>query len=172
MSEQEIVIVAACSHDNVIGNHGDMPWRGQPELKEFNRKDMQHFKELTIPHSVLMGRKTWESIPVRFRPLLDRTNFVITKQSNYQVPEGVIVCSSLEQAIARARDLSEKIYIAGGAQIYQQAMPVADVLEITHLQEFFSGDVFFPKIDEAVWHRVVYDQHVGFNFSRYTRIEK
>ena len=137
----EIIIIAAVAKNRVIGKDNQLLWN-IPE-------DMAHFKALTQGHAVLMGRKTWESLPERFRPLPGRRNIVITRQADYPAP-GAVRAASLEEGIAAAHD-AEKLFIIGGAEIYAQAMMLADTLEITEVGLEPEGDAWFPAIDPTRW---------------------
>ena len=155
-----IILVAAISRNGVIGSDGTLPWH-IPE-------DLKRFKELTSGHVVLMGRKTWESIPEKFRPLPNRTNLVITRQTSLEVPTGVEVFSSIESALsAHAED---DVYVIGGAEIYRQTISLADRLEITHVDRDVAGDALFPSIDSAVWKETQRTPGDGFSFVTYIRI--
>ena len=128
-------MIAAVAENNAIGLNNDLLWHLP--------NDFKRFKTLTTGHYIIMGRKTFESFP---KPLPNRTHIVITRNSNYQVPEGVVVVNSLEAAIeASAMDLQP--YIIGGGEIYKQAILVADKIELTRVHESFPADKFFPKVD-------------------------
>ncbi|MFA5935902.1 MAG: dihydrofolate reductase [Patescibacteria group bacterium] len=152
-----ITLIAGISKNNCIGKNGSLPWR-IPE-------DMKHFKDLTMDHPVIMGRKTWESIPEKFRPLPGRRNIVVTRQSDYALPEGVDRAGSVDEAIDLARDP----FVIGGTEIYAQAMERADRLEITHVDQNVDGDAFFPTIDPAMWAESMREDHDGFSFVTYER---
>jgi dihydrofolate reductase len=137
-----VSLIAAISQNNCIGKNGTLPWH-IPE-------DMAHFRNITRGKPVIMGRNTWESLPERFRPLPGRKNIVITRQTAYTVPNGVLVYHSLEDAIASQANVPE-IMIIGGAQLYAEALPIADRLYITHVPMHVVGDTFFPKIDMRIW---------------------
>ena len=132
----EIVIIVAVANNRVIGRDNQLIWN-IPE-------DMAHFKALTAGHTVLMGRKTWESLPPRFRPLPGRRNIVISRQADYNAP-GAELAHSLEAGLALAAD-ADLVFIIGGAEIYQQALPLADRLEITEVDLSPDGDSWFPEI--------------------------
>ncbi len=159
-----ITIIAAISKNNCIGKDGRLPWR-IPE-------DMARFKALTTGHVVVMGRKTWESIPEKFRPLPDRVNVVVTRQTEYAVPQGVEIFSSLDDVFASyaLRPTFYALFIIGGAEIYRQSIDRADVLEITQVDQNVDGDAFFPKIDPTMWKEVAREPHDGFSFVTYKRI--
>jgi dihydrofolate reductase len=127
------------SENDVIGKDNDLIWQ--------LRNDLKRFKALTSGHCIIMGRKTFESFP---KPLPNRTHIVITRQQNYNVPEGVIVVNSLEAAIEQAKD-DENPFIIGGGEIYKQALAVVDTIEFTRVHHTFEGDTFFPLIREDIW---------------------
>jgi dihydrofolate reductase len=137
-----VSLIAAISQNNCIGKNGTLPWH-IPE-------DMAHFRNITRGKPVIMGRNTWESLPERFRPLPGRKNIVITRQTAYTVPNGVLVYHSLEDAIASQANVPE-IMIIGGAQLYAEALPIVDRLYITQVPMFVDGDTFFPEIDMRIW---------------------
>ena len=138
----EIIIIAAVAKNRVIGKDNQLLWN-IPE-------DMAHFKALTAGHTVIMGRKTWESLPPRFRPLPGRRNIVITRQSDFTAP-GAETTNSLEAGIALAK-AAATIFIIGGEQIYQQAMACAHRLELTEVDLEPEGDAWFPVIAPEQWH--------------------
>ena len=166
-----ISIVVAVSQNNAIGKAGGLLWRLP--------KDMQIFKEITMGHHVIMGRKTYESITEKFRPLPGRVNVVITTQTNYSAP-GCKVVNSLKAALqyATANDETEAMIIGGG-DIYRQAMSYADRLYISQVQaEFPDADTFFPEIDHTHWKLVWEEKHTkddkhsfDFTFQQFERIE-
>ena len=118
-----ISLVAAVARDGVIGRDGGIPWRLPG--------DVRHFKSLTTGHAVVMGRRTWESLPDRFRPLPDRRNVVVTRNETWQA-EGAERAGSLEEALALLAD-EEHVFVIGGAQIYAAALPHADELVLTEI---------------------------------------
>ncbi|MCX7170427.1 MAG: dihydrofolate reductase [Proteobacteria bacterium] len=127
--------------NRVIGNGNALPWR-LPE-------DLKRFKALTHGHPVIMGRKTWESLG---RPLPGRTNIVISRRADLHAP-GATPVGSLEAALAAAAATgTDEAFIIGGAEIYGQALPLADRLQLTEIDRDYAGDVFFPKFDRAAWH--------------------
>jgi dihydrofolate reductase len=131
-------IIAAMSANRVIGSNNDLPWRLPADWKRF--------KSLTMGHHLIMGRKTFESIG---QPLPGRTTVVITHQTDY-APEGVLVAHSVEQALKMAAG-DDEVFIAGGAQIYEQMLPRADRLYLTSIHEEFEGDTDFPEFEESDW---------------------
>lgn len=136
----EIVLIAAVAQNRAIGKDNQLLWH-IPE-------DMAHFRTLTSGKTVIMGRKTWESLPPRFRPLPGRRNIVISRQANYAAP-GAELAGSLEAAYALL-GADEIACVIGGEQIYQLAMDKADRLEITHVELAPEADAWFPEID-ASW---------------------
>jgi len=133
-----LVLIAAVARNGVIGRAGAIPWRLPA--------DMARFKALTAGSPVVMGRRTWESLPPRFRPLPARSNIVVTRQEGWSA-SGALVAVSLNDAIATARQVcreGRKIFVIGGAELYAQALPLADELELTEVHSDVSGDAWFP----------------------------
>ena len=149
----EIVIIAAVAKNRVIGRDNQLIWN-IPE-------DMAHFKTLTQGHTVLMGRKTWESLPPRFRPLPGRRNIVITRQAGYAAP-GAELADSLEAGLALAT-ADEMVFVIGGAEIYQQAIGLADRLELTELELSPAGDAWFPEVSDLTWQKTARRPLAGGN---------
>jgi len=138
MGKPRLSIIAAMAKNRVIGIANTLPWR----LSE----DLQHFKALTLGHHILMGRKTWESLPGK---LPGRTSVVITRSRDLQAP-GCIVTNSIEDAIAACGD-DDEIFFIGGAELYRQALNVADRIYLTEIQAEFKGDAWFPEFDSNLW---------------------
>lgn len=134
-----ITIIVAKAENNVIGNENQLIWHLSSDLKRF--------KSLTSGHPILMGRKTYESIG---KPLPNRTNIVITRNEEWK-EVGVFTSNSLEEAIKKAKEFDDEIFILGGGNIYEQAMDWADALEVTEVHQTFEGDTKFPEIDLAIW---------------------
>jgi len=117
--------------------------------------DMKHFKEVTMGYSIVMGRKTFESFPRR--PLPGRQNIVITRNADWQYP-GVTVAHSVDEAIAAAQ--TDTVFIIGGAQVYEQTLPLVDVLHLTQIHaRWASADAFFPALDPGEWQEVEREHH-------------
>ena len=157
-----ISLIYARASKGVIGRHNAMPWH-LPE-------DLAHFKQLTQGHAVIMGRKTWDSLPPRFRPLPGRHNIVVTRQSDWQAePASDFVHSadSLQQAITLARQHSPDIWVMGGAQIYAQALPLADAVEVTEIHQDYEGDAYAPVLG-AEWQEMHRESHVAANGLSYS----
>jgi dihydrofolate reductase len=138
----KISIVVAMAENRAIGKNGDLLWHLP--------RDMKRFKEITMGHSVVMGRKTYESIPEKFRPLPGRTNIVIS--SSAKAFNGCLMAKSLNEAIETARLKGEQeLMIIGGGSIYEQALPLADKLYLTIVHENFDADTFFPELSVQDW---------------------
>ena len=155
-----IALVAAVAKNNCIGKGNELVWR--------HPKDVEHFKNVTNAKIVLMGRKTWESLPPKFRPLPNRKNIVITQQIPYEVPAGVDVYANIDDALAAHKN--EDIMVIGGAEIYKQTISHADTLYITHVDQVIDGDAFFPPIDPLLWKETERENHEGFSFVTYRKI--
>ena len=155
----EVVVIAAVARNRVIGCDNRLLWN-IPE-------DMAHFKKLTTGHTVLMGRKTWESLPARFRPLPGRRNIVVSRQADYAAP-GAELADSLENALKLA-STSATVFVIGGEQIYAQAMGIADRLEITEVDLEPDGDAWFPEIAAVDWEKTGKTDGAGFAFVTYRR---
>lgn len=154
-----ISLIVAVAKNNVIGNSNTLPWHLPA--------DMKFFKEKTTGHCVISGRKNYESIPEKFRPLPNRTNIVITRQTDYKAP-GAIVVHSLEAAIKKAEETGDQeIFIIGGAEIFKQSMRYADRLYLTRIHHSFDGDVFFEGPDTGEWEEVQSFQGVMDDKNKY-----
>ena len=136
-----ISLIAAVAKNRAIGKDNQLLWH-LPE-------DLRHFRDTTRGKPVIMGRKTWESIPDAFRPLPGRHNIVVTRNTDYAAP-GATLAGSLEEAIAQAGDENE-IFVIGGAELYRQALPIADRLHLTEVDQAYEGDAFFPEIQAEDW---------------------
>jgi dihydrofolate reductase len=154
----EKIIIAAVAENGVIGKDGDLPWH-KPE-------DMKHFRELTTGKPVVMGRKTFESLPEDYRPLPDRRNIVLTRSG---VEEDVEEASSLEEAWEIASEDSDRVFIAGGASVYESTLPEADRMEMTRIHEEYDGDTYFPEFDNSAWKETGRDEREDLSFISYRR---
>lgn len=137
----ELHLIYAVAHNGVIGNKGKMPWC-LPE-------DLAHFKHHTMGHAVIMGRKTWESLPIKYRPLPGRTNIVLTNQKDWDpYSSEVIVVNSLLEALFEAGPVKKhsKAFVIGGAELLKQSLPIADSVILTEIDATFEGDTFVPKL--------------------------
>jgi dihydrofolate reductase len=139
----ELVLIAAVARNGVIGRDGALPWHLSA--------DMQHFREVTRDCPVVMGRRTWESLPARYRPLRGRSNIVVSRRAGLQI-EGALVAPSLSAALRLAQgrlDATRRVFVIGGARLYREAMPLANVLELTEVQAEVAGDAQFPFWDRG-----------------------
>ena len=138
-----ISIIVAISENNIIGKDNSLIWHLPA--------DMKFFKDKTTGHCIITGRKNYESIPAKFRPLPNRTNIIIICQKDYEAP-GAIVLSSIEEAIEKAKQITdEEVFIIGGGEIFVQSMHLADKLYVTKIHHSFDGDIFFPEINSTIW---------------------
>ena len=139
MQKPQVVIVAAIGKNRELGKDGKLLWNIPDDLKRF--------KSLTMGHPVIMGRKTFDSLPPKFKPLPDRTNIVVTRDKNWHY-EGAVVAHSLDEAIQQASEIDGKeIHIGGGAQLYEQALPLVDKLYLTLIDDDKEADTFFPPYE-------------------------
>jgi dihydrofolate reductase len=158
-------MIWAQTPDRVIGADGSMPWH-LPE-------DLAHFKELTLGHPVIMGRRTWDSFPERFRPLPGRTNIVMSRrqQSAGAMREaGAVVVPGFREALEAAAESDglDLVWVIGGAMLYEQALDVATLAEITVIETDVPGDTYAPELDGR-WKRTAVEQHEGYRFERWER---
>ena len=158
-----ITLIAAVAENNAIGKGDQLLWHLP--------KDFKHFKHLTTGHCIIMGRKTFETFP---KPLPNRIHIVITHQKGY-TKEGAVVVSSVEEAIEKALIIDPNPYVIGGGEIYAQALPFADAIELTRVHHTFAeADVFFPEFNREEWELVASERFekderhaYGFTFERY-----
>ncbi len=156
-------LIYARAANGVIGKDNALPWH-LPE-------DLAHFKQLTQGCPVIMGRKTWDSLPPRFRPLPGRQNIVVTRQPDWQ-EAGAERAASLEAALALCPP-DATAWVIGGAQLYAQALPLADRVEVTELHQAFDGDAHAPTLGPE-WQEAAREAHtstngLGFSFVRFER---
>lgn len=152
-----VYLVAAVAKNGVIGARGKMPWH-LPE-------DLKHFKQLTLNHPVIMGRRTWDSLG---KALPGRENIVISRKSGFEAP-GASVASSLEGAIALCHGESVA-FVIGGAEIYAAALPLADGLVLTELDQDFEGDTHFPAWDRSGWRAAQKETHTSKDGVRFSYV--
>lgn len=144
-----ISLIAAVARNRVIGRDNEVPWKLPADLRRFQR--------LTMGHAMLMGRRTFESIGSR--PLPGRPLIVVSRREDY-APAGVRVARSVQEGIDLAREAGEtELFVAGGTGIYRDAMPVADRLHLTRIEEDVPGDAYFPEFDETQWRLVEREDH-------------
>lgn len=137
-----VTIIAAIGENNALGKDNQLIWHLPADLKRF--------KKMTLNHVVIMGRKTFESLG---KPLPNRTNIIITRDKNYKF-EGCIVVNSVQDALKKALKEDENPFILGGAEIYKQAMPFVDRLDLTFVHNKFDADVYFPEINKVAWKEI------------------
>jgi dihydrofolate reductase len=157
-------LVASVARNGAIGRGNELVW-DEP-------LDKQHFKRTTMGCPVVMGRKTWDSLPARFRPLPGRRNIVVTRQRGWRA-DGAEAASSLDSALALAAG-APRVCLIGGAQLFEQALPLADELVLTEIDADFEGDVFFPPWDRNAFYEVQRESHTSasgtaFAFVTYRR---
>jgi dihydrofolate reductase len=168
-----LVLIAAVARNGVIGHAGELLWR-LPE-------DMAFFRRTTMGHAVVMGRKTWDSVPAKFKPLPGRTNIVITRQRGWS-EQGAIAANDLETALAQAHDVPgpdpahPRVFVIGGAELYAQALPRANELLLTEIDRDFEGDAHFPAWRREEFTEVARERHraappndFDFEFATYRR---
>jgi len=159
-----ITVIAAIAKNNALGKDNQLIW--------YLPADLKRFKKVTLGHHIIMGRKTFESLG---KPLPNRTTIIITRNKNY-TQHGCIVVNSLNEAIEAAKE-DENPYILGGAEIYKQALNIADKLDLTFVHQNFEADVFFPEIDFKIWKETSRedfksDEKNKFNYSFVTYLRK
>jgi dihydrofolate reductase len=162
-----ISMIAAVSENMVIGRNNDLPWH-LPD-------DMKYFMQTTKGHCVIMGRKNYESIPEKFRPLPNRTNIVVTRQKDFKAP-GCVVVHSLSQALEKAEGIGpDEVFIIGGSEVYRQGFILAKKLYLTEIKATIEGDVHFPTFNRKEWQEVSRKKHdidprhaYAFDFVVYT----
>ncbi|MEJ5029238.1 dihydrofolate reductase [Comamonas sp. MYb69] len=157
MTPARIHLIFARARNGVIGRDNQLPWH-LPE-------DMAFFKQKTAGGTVVMGRKTWDSLPPRFRPLPGRDNVVVTRQSGWQpspVSERVHVAADLEQALSTAQALGQPVWVIGGAQIYAQSLALADEVWVTEIDQDFDGDAHAPVLGDQ-WQEASRERHTSSN---------
>jgi dihydrofolate reductase len=163
MSAPDLVLLAAVAKNGVIGINNRLPWH-LPE-------DLKHFKALTTGHAVILGRKTWDSLPEKFRPLPQRQNIVLTRDAGF-VAQGAQVANSLDAALGLVT--GGTAFVIGGAEIYRLTLPRAQRLELTELDDAFEGDTFFPEIERSAWRELERTRQtsasgIAFSFASYGR---
>ena len=151
-----LTLIVAAGENDAIGKDNKLIWHLSDDLKRF--------KALTSGHSIIMGRKTYETFP---KPLPNRKHIVISRQHNYKVPDGVVVVNNLDDAINAAKDDAQP-FIIGGGEIYKQAMPYASKIELTRVHETFDADTFFPQINKSVWNEIDKTFHAKDTDHEYT----
>lgn len=164
MPHPRLTLIAAVARNRAIGLNNQLPWH-LPE-------DLKHFRNVTRGHPVIMGRKTWESLPDSFRPLPGRLNLVMSRQKDYEAP-GARKVDSLSEALAVVSNTPEA-FVIGGAELYAQALPQANRLILTEVETDVAGDAWFPEFDRTLWLESSREVHVSqqgltFAFVTYER---
>ena len=153
-----LTIICALAKNRVIGKDNQLIWHISEDLKRF--------KNLTTGHPIIMGRKTFESLPGL---LPGRTHYVLTGNENYRAPVGVILCRNAEELLQKLPDTD--CYIIGGAAIYKTLLPYADAMELTEIEKTYEGDAYFPEFSEEEWKETRREAREGYAFVRYERIK-
>ena len=165
MARPQICLIAAVARNGVIGRGNELVWRDPVDAK--------HFRATTMGCPVIMGRKTWDSLPAKFRPLPGRRNLVVTRQKDWTVSEaarGADVVFSLDEALAAVADTeAPRVFVMGGGELYALALPHADVLELTEIEADLDGDVRFPEWPRDAFEEIARTAHPGFAFVTYQR---
>ena len=164
LSDMRYSLIVAASENNVIGRNNALPWNLPDDLK--------HFRSLTENKAIIMGRKTYESIG---HPLKNRTNIVLTRQSDTSIP-GCIVAQSLSEAFECIPSSIDEVFVIGGADIYAQALGIVDRIYLTRVHAVIDGDAFFPAIDPLLWRCISQEEHrtddrhtYAFSYEMYER---
>ena len=165
----KVTIIAAVAENNIIGKDNQLIWRLPA--------DMKFFKEKTLDHCIITGRKNYESIPEKFRPLPGRVNIIVSRNKDY-IHEGTLTVHSIEAGLAEAKLMNEtETFIIGGGEIYKQSMDLADEMWITRVHKEFEGDTEFPFIDSFLWEENVFqrftkDEKHNYDFTIYNYVRK
>lgn len=160
-----ISAIVAMDENNGIGKDGKIPW--------FIKGEQLRFQTITMGHPVIMGRKTYQSIPDRFRPLKGRANIVITRDPHYNPQEEVHIVHSIDEALDLAKTLDNKeIFVIGGSQIFSSSFDKIDKLYITHVKGNYEADTFFPKIASSDWKQIEKEAREQFTFAVYLRADR
>ncbi len=160
-----IAIIAAIGKNREIGKNNQLLWH--------IKADMERFKKLTLGNVVIMGRKTYQSLPQKFRPLPQRINIIVSKQKDF-TSDPIILAPSIEEAIKKAKEFKKEIFIAGGASIYEQTLLLADKLYLTLVEkEFPDADAFFPPFEKyfpkKIREQIVKESEFTFRFLEYSK---
>ncbi len=146
-----VSLIAALTRNRVIGIKNDLPWR-LPD-------DMKYFFQTTKGHTVIMGRKNYDSLPEKFRPLPNRVNIVVTRQENFNAP-GCTVVNSLEKGIELAKEANEEeVFNIGGAELFKLGMPHTQRMYLTEIQAELTGDTYFPEVNKSDWRQTSRRHH-------------
>ena len=165
MSVPQLTLIAAVARDGAIGRAGGMPWHLPA--------DLAHFKRVTQGHPVVMGRKTWDSLPARFRPLPGRRNVVVTRNADWRA-DGAEYADSLDAALLKLSD-APRVFVIGGGELYAQALARADSLVLTEVHTAVpDADTHFPNWDRRAFRETARESHteggMAFDFVQYERM--
>ena len=144
-----ISLIAAMGMNRVIGKDNDIPWHLPDDFKYFSNTTKEHF--------VIMGRKNWESLPHKFKPLPNRTNIIITRKARYKA-NGAIICNSLEEGLEKAKNEKE-VFVIGGGEIYRIALKYAHKIYLTEINGIFKGEITFPEFSLKNWEEITREHH-------------
>ena len=158
----DLGLVVAVSENNVIGNNGDIPWHIPA--------DMKLFKQITTGNTVIMGRRTYESLPDSYRPLPNRNNIVVS--TTLSTTDDFQACSSYDDALAASIGYGTDVFIIGGQSLYEKSMPDVDVMYISHVHGEFEGDTFFPEFNIEDWKVDNFERFKDFDHVVYRRKER
>ncbi len=153
-----LTIICALAKNRIIGKDNKLIWHISEDLKRF--------KTLTTGHPIIMGRKTFESLPGL---LPGRTHYVLTGNENYRAPVGVILCCTTDELMEKLPDTD--CYIIGGAAIYKLLLPYADAMELTEIEKDYEGDAYFPEFSKEEWKETRREAREGYAFVRYEKIK-
>lgn len=161
----DIALIAAVAENDVIGDAGELPWQGE----EWTQQDMQHFRETTTGHPVIMGRATYESLPDAYQPLPERYNIVLS--TTLEAVDDV-VAPSIDAALDEAEEYldgrsEDTAYVIGGADVYEQFLPHANQLILTEISKPYEGDTYFPSVDWTQWEETHRDSFAMFDIATY-----
>jgi dihydrofolate reductase len=159
-------LIAAVARHGAIGKNNALLWH-EPE-------DQKHFRLVTLGCPVLMGRKTWDSLPPRFKPLPGRRNIVVTRDANWRA-DGAEAAGSLDAALAMTAK-APKVFVIGGANLYAHALPLANELMLTEIDAEFDADTYFPRWDRSLFRQTARQRHtteqgIAYSFVTYTRTQ-
>ena len=154
-----INLIVAMTKNHVIGNDNTLVW----DLKD----DLAVFRKKTDGQTVIMGKKTWDSLPAQFRPLPNRNNIVLDWEQ-YDL-EGAIVCTSIKSSIEKAKEFGKEIFCIGGASVYKAFLPFVDTVHISWVKEDYTGNVLFPEVDFLEWKEVESEDFADFVHKKYIK---
>lgn len=155
-----IIGPVAVASNGIIGGDNDLPW--------YLPEDLKHFRKITEGKTVLMGRRTYDSIFKRLgKPLPNRKNVIITRNTDVQYPEGVLVFHNIQDAFSALK--GEDVYVIGGAQIFDLSLKSGEYMYLTHVKKEYPGDVYFPEVDWSLWEKVTEEDFPEYTFAEYRK---